>query len=260
MGIQGYNLTRFMLLSLIVLLASCSTIPKTGPQTEPPMRQYEDMVSEEKRYLIQVSDPLEGFNRGAYRFNYYFDKYFFLPVVSGYEFILPDFVEDRVSNFFLNLGEITNLLNSVLQFKGKSTAKTTGRFVINTTIGIGGLFDPATSFGIHRVNEDFGQTLGFYRVGHGPYIVLPIFGPSNLRDTAGLVVDTIAYSNAINVITKELNMDSDDEDLLKASLTVVGAIDKRHRMPFRYYATGSPFEYELVRMLYTKQREFLIAQ
>ena len=255
-----YNLGCCVIIMLIFLLASCSTLPETGTETEPPMRQYEDLVKEKKEYAIQVSDPLEGFNRGVYRFNYYFDKYLFLPVVKGYAFITPDFLEDRITNFFKNLREITNLTNSILQFKGTSMAKTTGRIVINTTLGIGGLFDPATHFGIHRVNEDFGQTLGFYGVGHGPYLVLPILGPSNLRDTTGLVVDTIVYSVMINELVDQVDMKDSEEDLLKNGLTVLSAIDTRHRTPFRYYGTGSPFEYDLVRMLYTKQREFLIAE
>ena len=260
MRINEYNPGYCVIIMLIFLLASCSTLPQTGPETEPPMRQFEDLVKEKKEYTVQVSDPLEGFNRGVYRFNYYFDKYLFLPVVKGYAFITPDFLEDCITNFFKNLREITNLTNSILQFKGKSMAKTTGRIVINTTIGIGGLFDPATHFGIHRVNEDFGQTLGFYGVGHGPYLVLPILGPSNLRDTTGLVVDTIVYSVMINELVDQADMKDSEEDLLKNGLTVLSAIDTRHRTPFRYYGTGSPFEYDLVRMLYTLQREFLIAE
>ena len=85
---------------LIFILASCNTLPKTGPETEPPMRQYGDLVEGKKEYAIDVSDPLEGFNRGVYRFNYYFDKYLFLPVVKGYAFITPDFLEDCITNFF----------------------------------------------------------------------------------------------------------------------------------------------------------------
>jgi phospholipid-binding lipoprotein MlaA len=260
MRINEYNLGHCVIIMLVILLASCSTLPKTGPETEPPKRQYEDLVKEKKEYAIQVSDPLEGFNRGVYRFNYYFDKYLFLPIVKGYAFITPDFLEDRITNFFKNLREITNLTNSILQLKGTSMAKTTGRIVINTTLGIGGLFDPATHFGIHRVNEDFGQTLGFYGVGHGPYLVLPVLGPSNLRDTTGLVVDSVVYSVMINELVDQADMKTGEEDKLKWGLTVLSAIDTRHRTPFRYYGTGSPFEYDLVRMLYTKQREFLIAE
>jgi phospholipid-binding lipoprotein MlaA len=260
MRINEYNPGYCVIIMLMFLLANCSTLPETGPETEPPMRQYEDLVDVNKDYTVEVSDPLEGFNRGVYRFNYYFDKYLFLPVVKGYAWITPDFLEDGITNFFKNLREITNLTNSILQFKGKSIAKTTGRIVINTTIGIGGLFDPATSLGIHRVNEDFGQTLGFYGVGHGPYLVLPILGPSNVRDTTGFVVDSVVYSVMINELIDLADMKTGEEDKLKWGLTVLSAIDTRHRTPFRYYGTGSPFEYDLVRMLYTKQREFLIAE
>lgn len=260
MRIGKNSLMCFITIMLVILLASCSTLPETGPDTEPPKRQYEDVVKEKEQNSLRVWDPWEGFNRGVYRFNYNFDKYIFLPVVKGYTTIIPDFMEDMVTNFFKNLREITNLTNSLLQFKGTAAAETTGRIFINTTLGIGGLFDPATEIGIRRVNEDFGQTLGFYGLGHGPYLVLPILGPSNLRDTTGLAVDTVVYSLMINELVDELDMDSSDEDLLKIGLTALSAIDMRHRTPFRYYETGSPFEYELVRMLYTKHREFLIAE
>ena len=140
--------------------------------------------------FAEVADPWEGFNRSMYRFNFYFDKYLFLPVVNGYEFITPTFVQERISSFFNNIGEVRNLTNSLFQLKGTESVTTLGRFVTNSTIGLGGLFDPATSFGLERHNEDFGKTLGYWGAGSGPYLVLPIFGPSSLRDTGGLVVDS----------------------------------------------------------------------
>ena len=137
--------------------------------------------------------------------------------------------------------------------KFKETGVTLGRFVINTTVGVAGLWDPATHWGIHRQTEDFGQTLGHYGVGHGPYLVLPIFGPSNLRDTAGLVTDTVAFSVAGPPAWV-------DDDTTTMVFTIVSGIDKRKRMPFRYYGSGSPFEYEQIRLLYTKKRELEIAE
>ena len=151
-------------------------------------------------------------------------------------------------------------MNSILQFKGESTATTLGRIVVNTTVGIGGLFDPATEVGMYRVNEDFGQTLGFYGAGPGPYLVLPVMGPSSLRDTAGIAVDWVVYSWMIDELVEELKMSDSDEDLLKNSLAVLRAVDARHRTQFRYYETGSPFEYELIRMLYKAKREIEIAK
>ncbi len=239
----------------LLLLSGCSTLPKKTANTQPPQRQLEDVipVSANKSPIV-VNDPLEGFNRGVYRFNYYFDKFIFLPVVSVYSFILPDYVQDRVSNFIDNIYEFTNFTNNLLQLKFKRTGKTLARFAINSTIGVAGLWDPATSMNIRRQPEDFGQTLGHYGVGDGPYLVLPVVGPSNLRDTTGLVVDTVAFT----VVAKELESDwmADNDVLLIFS--VVTAVDKRKRTPFRYHGTGSPFEYDLVRMLYTAQRQIQV--
>jgi phospholipid-binding lipoprotein MlaA len=100
--------------------------------------------------------------------------------------------------------------------------------------------------------------LGFYGLGPGPYLVLPILGPSDLRDTGGLVVDTVTYSLMLDALISQLDMDNTDEDILKYSLTALYAIDKRHKESFRCYMTGSPFEYTIVRKLYNVQRKFLI--
>ena len=109
-----------------------------------------------------------------------------------------------------------------------------------------------------RQDEDFGQTLGFYGLGPGPYLVLPILGPSNLRDTAGLAVDSLVYSMMLGQLIAELGMDDTYENILNYSLTAVYAIDKRHKEPFRYFKTGSPFEYDLIRKLYLIKRQFQI--
>ncbi len=131
--------------------------------------------------------------------------------------------------------------------------------MINTTVGIGGLIDVATDVeGIKRENEDFGQTLGFYGLGPGPYLVLPILGPSDVRDTSGLVVDTVVYTVMLDALINQLDMDDTDENILKYSLSGLYAIDKRHKESFRYFMTGSPFEYTMVRKVYLVQRKFLI--
>ena len=240
-----------VLLMSVAFLSGCSTVPKPGPDSEPAMRQKADLISEETQHDIEVYDPIEGFNRGTYHFNYYFDKYLFLPIVSGYQFIVPDYAEDRVSNFVDNVLEFNNFTNNLLQLKFKETGITLARFVVNTTVGVVGLWDPATKWGMHRQPEDFGQTLGHYGVGHGPYIVLPILGPSNLRDTTGLVTDAVAFS----LVGPPAWVDDDGTTM---AFTAVSAVDKRKRTPFRYYGSGSPFEYEEIRMLYTKKRELEI--
>jgi phospholipid-binding lipoprotein MlaA len=187
-------------------------------------------------------------NRRIYYFNFYFDKYVFLPVTRGYEFVMPNFAERGVSNFFSNLSDIGVLVNSALQVKGKSTWVTTQRLVVNSTVGVVGLWDPATKWGRHKQSEDFGQTLGRYGIGKGPFLVLPFFGPSNLRDGIGLVADT-----AIGNFTNPIHIHGNEPVVLTTK--GVEAIDKRHNESFRYYRSGSPFEYELIRMLYSKKRD-----
>lgn len=248
---------RYFAFSLIfpVLLASCSTkLVSPGDATEP-IYKTERVIKQDTKSAVDVYDPWESFNRNVYAFNYHFDTFIFLPVVRGYRYIMPNPAEEMVTNFFLNLGEIKNFINSALQLKGKETATTAGRFFVNSTIGVLGLFDPATLMQLPRADEDFGQTLGYYGIGSGPYIVLPILGPSSLRDTTGIVVDALVYSDILNQVIEELELSSEDEDRLRYSLTALEGIDTRHRTAFRYYDTGSPFEYELIRLLYKTKRE-----
>lgn len=252
-----YKPLRLILLALtllcLLLASGCSTTPKPVANLEPPLHKAEDTIKESVDYAVDVYDPLEGFNRRAYTFNYYFDKFLFLPVVKTYEFIMPDFMERGVSNFVDNVFEFNNFTNNLLQLKIKKTGITLARFAINTTMGVGGLFDQASDLGLKRQAEDFGQTLGHYGVGNGPYIVLPIFGPSNLRDTTGLVTDTVAFG----AVGPPAWVDDDTTSLV---FTGVSAVDKRHRESFRYYQTGSPFEYDMIRMLYSAKREIEIAK
>ena len=201
---------------------------------------------------INVEDPWEGFNRGAYRFNTEFDRWVFLPVVRGYEFVVPDPAEQAVSNFFNNLGEIRNAVNSALQLRGDAFGTAFARFFINTTVGIGGLIDLATPFGYPEQREDFGQTLGRWGVAGGPYLVLPILGPSNLRDAGGIAVD-IGYTSA----TPGLDLPQEQFPSPAVYYGLYG-VDARHQNGFRYFQSGSPFEYEFVRFFYTKKRELEI--
>jgi phospholipid-binding lipoprotein MlaA len=124
-------------------------------------------------------------------------------------------------------------MNSLLQFKIIKVFNTIGRIACNTTVGLGRLIDVATHEGVKCENEDFGQTLGFYGLGPGPYLALPILGPSDLRGTGGLVVDPVVYSLMLNQLIDQLDMDDSDEDILKYSLTGLYAIDNRHKESFR---------------------------
>ncbi|WP_020485563.1 MlaA family lipoprotein [Methylomonas sp. MK1] len=154
-------------------------------------------ASTEKRDELSVyeaghADPYEGFNRSMYGFNMTLDKYFFKPVSDGYKFITPDFMETGVNNFFTNLKGINVVLNDVLQGKFQQSASDAGRFLTNTTIGVGGLIDVASEVGLKNNVEDFGQTLAVWGVGQGAYLVLPVFGPTTIRDGGAGILDRAA--------------------------------------------------------------------
>jgi len=248
-----------MLLTAFIFMAGCGTTPVRKEPEIPAKRPVSEHVKPDVTYAIDAFDPWEPMNRHIYNFNAIFDNYVFLPVVQAYEFVLPVFAQKGITNFFKNLTEVTNLTNSLLQFKFVKAVNTFGRICINTTVGIGGLIDVATlNDGIKREDEDFGQTLGFYGLGPGPYLVLPVLGPSSVRDTAGLAVDSLVYSMMMSQLIAELGMDDTNENILNYSLTGLYVIDKRHTEPFRYFKTGSPFEYDLIRRLYLIKRQFQI--
>ena len=137
-------------------------------------------------------DPLEPLNRGVYRFNDTLDKAVTKPIAQGYRAILPKPVRTGVSNFFSNIDDVLVTANNLLQFKFHDAASDFARLLANTTFGIGGLFDVASSFGLEKHNEDFGQTLGYWGIGDGPFLMLPLLGPSNARDTIGSAVQIYA--------------------------------------------------------------------
>jgi phospholipid-binding lipoprotein MlaA len=186
-------------------------------------------------------DPLERLNRFTYRFNARFDEHVFLPVANGYRRI-PGPIRAGVHNFFRNLAEVTSTVNYGLQWRLGSGARSLGRFVINSTIGIGGLFDVATKFKLSNEQTGFGATLSTWGVPPGPYLVVPLLGPSTLRDGFGFLGD-YGIEYGINVV----NLYRGDKTY---ALGVVNAIDQRAAIDFRYYGSGSPFEYETIRFLY----------
>ncbi|GHB12156.1 MlaA family lipoprotein [Modicisalibacter luteus] len=137
-------------------------------------------------------DPWEPFNRQVFAFNDALDRYALKPVAQGYDTITPEPVQTGVGNFFTNLGEIRTIANSVLQWKWANAGVASKRFVLNTTLGLGGLLDPATELGWTAREEDFGQTLATWGVGEGPFVVLPILGGRTLRHAGGLPADWYA--------------------------------------------------------------------
>ncbi|MHA4868562.1 MlaA family lipoprotein [Duganella sp. PWIR1] len=134
-------------------------------------------------------DPYEGFNRAMFEFNDTVDTYALKPVATAYKTVTPQFVQTGVGNFFGNLGDAWTAINNLLQGNGEAGMSDVARFALNSTLGVVGLFDIATEAGLPKHKEDFGQTLGVWGVSSGPYVVLPLLGPSTVRDTVALPAD-----------------------------------------------------------------------
>lgn len=243
----------FLLYCILLFLVGCAAKPvhQPGPFQAPVHRGLPEDSAVERHFV--VDDPLEGVNRRMYHFNARFDRYVYLPVVDVYEQVLPGSVRTGVSNIFNNFKEVPIFINAVLQGKAKKASVSLGRFVFNTSIGLGGLIDVLGHGGIVQENEDFGQTLGYWGLAPGPYLVLPILGPSGLRDTGGIFVDAVLTLNPADFVFG--GMDWAARGSATTGLYALKATDARYQVKFRYYETGSPFEYQLVRFLYTKKRE-----
>lgn len=184
------------LIAVVVMAAGCATRP-AGISANP-------------------ADPFEPFNRSVSNFNEKVDNAVIKPVATAYVKVIPSLVRTGVGNFFGNLGEVWNFANSVFQLKAQRSAETFMRFNVNTFFGLGGLLDIATEAGIDRHSEDFGQTLGRWGVPSGPYVVLPVLGPSTLRDTAAFPVDR--FGDAFRYVP---NIE------VRNSLTVLRLVDLR---------------------------------
>ena len=193
-------------------------------------------------------DPFEGFNRASYKFNDALDRAILKPTAKGYKAITPQFVETGVSNFFSNLGQPTVILNDLLQAKFKPALSDTGRFLLNTTVGIGGLFDPASKAGLDKNDEDFGQTLGKWGVHSGPYLMVPFFGPSTVRDGFGSGVDV--FSDPLHYV---------ERDAWRYSLDGMNLIDARaRRLSLEDTLNQTYDKYGFIRNAYLQQREYQV--
>lgn len=183
--------------TFVVTLTGCSSKTVEKPSEVAVEQERDDLNGELEGFadefeVKEVYDPFSGYNRVMTTFNDSLYEYALKPVANGYKYVMHVEVRESVRNFFNNLYFPMRVVNNVLQGKFQYATEETGRFVINTTVGIVGLFDPAkVHFKLEAHDEDFGQTLGFYGVGSGPHIVLPIFGPSNLRDLVSMYPDAL---------------------------------------------------------------------
>lgn len=191
------------------------------------------------------ADPFEGFNRVVYRFNDGLDKAIVKPLAQGYNAVMPAPLNRGVTNFFSNLDDIGSAVNNLLQLKLGRAASDVGRVAVNTTIGVLGFFDVASNMDLPKYGEDFGQTLGTWGFGPGPYIVLPLLGPSSVRDGVGLVADW--YLDPVNYI---------DDSTVRWSVKGLRLVDRRAGLlgASRVLEQAALDPYAFVRDAYLQQR------
>ncbi len=219
---QRVWLVSFLLMSLV--LSGCAT---TG--------------------VADSRDPFEGFNRGIHSFNKTFDSAIIEPVSGIYRAITPDVVDRGISNFFSNVNDISVVANDLLQFKIAQAFSDAARFIFNTTLGLLGFFDVASHMDLPKHNEDFGQTLGAWGVGPGPYLVAPFFGPTSLRDTTRFAVDAALLSPIFYL----------DNDLLRAGLLTINYVDFKSDLisTTELVEEAAIDEYEFIKNAYLERRE-----
>ncbi len=204
------------------------------------------------QYVANERDPWQGFNRTMYGFNDGLDRALLKPAAKGYKAIAPDFVETGVCNFFDNLDDVSVAVNNLLQGKVSNSFSDIGRLVVNSTIGILGLFDVASPMGLTKHDEDFGQTLGVWGMDSGPYIMWPIFGPSTLRDSPSLVVDKVLLNPLTYVEIKT------GERIAVVALDVVSVRAELLSLEETVDEISTD-RYTFIREAYLDRREFLVS-
>jgi phospholipid-binding lipoprotein MlaA len=221
------SVRRIFLPLCLLLLAGCATQP--GVRSDP-------------------RDPWERMNRGTYRFNDALDRAIAKPVARGYRKVTPQFVQTGIGNFLDNLEYPVVMVNDLLQGQFKAFASDTGRLLLNTTVGIGGLLDPATDAGLEKNDRDFGQTLGKWGLRTGPYVIIPFLGPSDIRDAVGRVGDV--YSDPRHYIRN---------NWLSWGLWGLGAVNTRARFLDADAAISGAYDpYAFIRSAYLQHRDFKV--
>lgn len=205
--VHGHRVALTFLIASFLVLGGCASVP-------------DDPAERQAHY--ETNDPIEPVNRTIFRFNQGLDSVLFKPIATVYKKVLPQTLQDGIRNFLNNLRTPVILANNILQGDHDGARDTIARFMVNSIVGFGGFGDPAGDMGVKFRSEDFGQTLAVWGVGEGPYLMLPVFGPSNPRDLVGLIVDSV--SDPIDIWA-----DNTDRDAIPISRLLVRGIDRRAR-------------------------------
>ncbi len=226
-----------------MVVATAATAPTASTGAD------DDFGDWEKETAPEVSDPLEKINRGVFWFNEQADRFVIKPVAKGYDWALPRPVKHGVSNVFDNLFTPVVAVSDLLQGNLQESASDVGRFVVNSTVGVVGIFDVASGWGLDKRREDIGQAFGAWGIGSGPYLVLPILGPSNVRDGVGLVGNYFLLPQ--NYI---------DDEGVRWGVAILGGIDTRYRLldASTVLEQAALDRYAFVRSSYTQHRKNLV--
>ena len=218
------------------------------------------IVSSQVFQLTGINDSMEPFNRRMYALNTQFDRKIAYPASRIYAAAVPKPVRKGISNFYNNFKEIPTFVNSVLQLKPGKAANALGRFVVNSTAGLLGVTDVAKNIGLKSDPETMGDTLGHYGIGTGSFLVLPVLGPSTVRDAVGSAADAAMEGAARGVVDKKLFFDTGifDKTVYGFTRPVVTGLNARSMLSIKYGDLNSPFEYDLVKALYYNYRKIQV--
>jgi phospholipid-binding lipoprotein MlaA len=217
MSFWSFSWRRICAVGVLLTLQACSTVPNADAR-----------------------DPWESMNRGVFNFNETVDNLAIKPAAKAYEAVVPTAVRKGIHNFLGNIGDVWSLANSALQLKGQAAGETLMRISVNTVLGLGGVMDVATGMQLKRNKEDFGQTLGYWGVKPGPYLVLPIFGPSTLRDALAKPLDFKGNATSLinDVATRNVLTVADVLDTRVGLLQTVDAIKSASLDPYNFVRDG----------------------
>lgn len=244
------NKLVLLIISLFMISCSSSNIKSHSDlNKQKNLYNLKEEISEDLNVLYGEDDPLADINKRIYYFNGMADRYVLKPTIINYKYYTPNFFQKGIHNFFMNFKNISTALNSFLQLKFKEGFETVLRFGINSTIGILGIFDPASTLNIPQYNQTFGRTLAYYGVPTGTYIVAPLLGPSNVRDLTAFATNSY-FINSLDIYHPiGINFS-------KWYLTGSQAISTKIDTGIFFLETDHVFEYEYIRLIVKKYLEF----